>query len=355
MLCSSIALGDKKMDKRQYKEHILKFHDIEESKLHPEFPLKGLHIELSNICNHQCLFCANRKMTRKKGYMDESFLKHILQEAYDEGFRDVGFYANGEPFVSPKLDRYINWAKSIGYSYVYIDTNGGVEFAKINRAIDAGLDSIKFSINGTNPDNYKLIHGKDDFNRVLDNLKKTYDYKKRLNRPLNVYVSIAVTKYIEDTVDQFAEYCRQYCDDLVTNSVIEMGGYIGEELKYLKTQKKGDFNAGMSIPCYLLWNSLFITYEGYATACCADFQNYLVYADLTQTALKDAWNNEAITNLRRDHLQGKIDDLPCLTCVYGKKAEWHPLLEKYASICNTDLFGGYDIKKRVAEYEKLLD
>lgn len=340
------------MDKRQYKDRISDFHDTEGLKLHPEYPLKGLHIELSNVCNHQCLFCANRKMSRKKGFMDEAFLKRILQEAYAEGFCDVGYYANGEPFVSPGLHKYIGWAKQMGYSYVYIDTNGGVEFEKIRQAIDAGLDSIKFSINGTDPDTYKLIHGRDDFSRVMDNLKKTYDYKKSLNRPLNVYVSIAVTRYIENCVDRFADYCRQYCDDLVTNSVIEMGGYIGEELKYLQTQKDMDFNQGMTIPCYLLWNGLFVTYEGYATACCADFQNYLVYADLNNTSIKDAWNNETITNLRRAHLEGKIEGLPCVTCVYGKKTRWHPLVEKYASICTPDIFGGFDIQKRIAEYEK---
>ncbi len=340
------------MDKRQYKERILDFHDTEGLKLYPKYPLKGLHIELSNICNHQCLFCANRKMSRKKGVMEEAFLKRILQEAYGEGFRDVGYYANGEPFMSPELDKYISWAKQMGYSYVYIDTNGGVEFDKIKRAIDAGLDSIKFSINGTDPDNYKLIHGKDDFDKVMDNLKRTYDYKKTLDHPLNVYVSIAVTRYIEDSVDLFAERCREYCDDLVTNSVIEMGGYIGEELKYLQTQKNMDFNQRMTIPCYLLWNSLFITYEGYTTACCADFQNYLIYADLNKTSLKDAWTNEVITNLRKTHLERKIDGLPCVTCAYGKMTKWHPLIKNYAFICNEKIFSGYDIEKRIVEYEK---
>lgn len=343
------------MNERKYVDRISEFHGIDERKLYLEYPLKGMHIELSNICNHQCLFCANRKMTRRKGFIDETFLKKILQEAYNEGFREVGYYANGEPFVSPKLDQYIEWAKQIGYSYVYIDTNGGIEFEKIKRVIDAGLDSIKFSINGTDADNYKLIHGRDDFNRVLDNLKKTYDYKKSLQRSLNVYVSIAVTKYIEDTVEQFADFCRQYCDDLVTNAVIEMGGYIGEELKFLQTEKNMDFNSGMTIPCYLLWNSLFITYEGYATACCADFQNYLVYADLNRTTLKEAWNNEVITNLRQSHLENKIDGLPCVTCAYGKRTQWRPLLKEYASICETDIFSGYDIEKRIAEYEKILD
>ena len=219
------------MSEREYKELISEYHDIDQKKLYPPYPLKGLHIELSNVCNHQCLFCANRKMSRKKGFIDEDFLRRILKEAYEEGFREVGYYANGEPFVSPRLAQYISWAKEIGFTYVYIDTNGGAtEFDKIEEAIDAGLDSIKFSINGTSRENYKLIHGRDDFDRAINNLKKTYSYKKELTRPLNVYVSVCVTRYIEDSLEEFVDYCRQYCDDLVTNSVVEMGGYMTEEL-----------------------------------------------------------------------------------------------------------------------------
>lgn len=33
---------------------------------HPAFPQKNLLIETTNYCNNKCLFCANRKMTRKK-------------------------------------------------------------------------------------------------------------------------------------------------------------------------------------------------------------------------------------------------------------------------------------------------
>ena len=175
------------MSEREYNEKIASFHNIEGLTLMPEYPKNDLRLELSNVCNHTCLFCANRKMTRKKGFMDEGFLRRILQEAYDEGFYGVGFYANGEPFISPHFVEYIRWAKEIGYTYIYIDANGAaVGQEKIKEAIDAGLDSIKFSINGTNRETYELIHGWDDFDRVMENLKYTYQYKKELGRPFNV-------------------------------------------------------------------------------------------------------------------------------------------------------------------------
>lgn len=339
----------------EYKNRIVEYHTIENRDNSVEYPWKGLHIELSNVCNHQCVFCANRKMTRKKGFMDEAFLKRILKEAYDEGFRDVGFYSNGEPFMSKNLKDYIIWAKEIGYEYVYIDTNGGaVEFETIKETLDAGLDSIKFSINGTNKENYKLVHGRDDFDKVMDNLKKTFEYKKNVNNNLKVFVSIAVTRFIEDSYVGFADYCRKYCDEVVVNSVIEMGGYINDEMKLISTTSSSDFANGMTIPCYMIWKGLFVTYEGYLTACCADFQNYFVYADLNKESLRDSWNNEYITKLRKRHLEGDIEGMPCVSCVASKKSIWKPLREEYATICDEKVICGYDIENRIQKYKDVI-
>ena len=43
----------------------------------PEIPEKNFLIELSNICNHKCIFCANKKMSRKKGDINPEFLNRI--------------------------------------------------------------------------------------------------------------------------------------------------------------------------------------------------------------------------------------------------------------------------------------
>lgn len=317
---------------RDYYDRVKVLRNKDSFSLKPQYPVNDLRIELSNVCNHQCIFCANRKMTRKKGFMDEKFLRRILQEAFHEGFRGVGFYSTGEPFMSPNLPLYIRWAKEIGYEYVYITTNGAsVTFDKIKEVIDAGLDSIKFSINGTNRENYILVHGRDDFSQVIQNLKDTYQYKNELERNLNVFVSFAVTKYTESEVDEFIEAYKKYADDIITANVIDMGGYVPEVNAFLLTENRTDFSEGMTIPCYSLWNALIVTWEGYLTACCADFQNYFIYADLNETSLKEAWHCDRITQLRKNHLEGKIEGTPCESCVSKYIGKWEPVSEKWAS------------------------
>lgn len=160
-----------------------------------------------------------------------------------------------------------------------------------------------------------------------------------------------MTKYIEDSLDIFVDYLKKYCDEVLINDVIEMGGYMTEELRRIQPSKKLH-DLSMSIPCYMLWNGLYITYEGYATACCADYQNYFVYADLNKTTIKEAWHNEIITDLRKRHIEGSVDGLPCGTCVYGKKGKWVALMPEYASkiIRNEILIS--DLPEREEEYKK---
>ena len=140
--------------------------------LAPPFPKSNFLMELSNACNHACIFCAHQKMQRKVGKINKELAFDILQQAYDLGTREVGFYATGEPFLVPELPEYIRKAKEIGYTYVYLTSNGSLATPeRIRAVIDAGLDSLKFSINAPERDLYKFIHGRDDFDTVMDHLK----------------------------------------------------------------------------------------------------------------------------------------------------------------------------------------
>ena len=109
--------------------------------LEPPFPTTNFLIETSNACNHACIFCAHQKMKRKIRKIDKNLVFDLLQQAYDLGTREVGFYATGEPFLVPELPDYIKRAKDIGYSYVYLTSNGSVATPeRIRAVVDAGLE-----------------------------------------------------------------------------------------------------------------------------------------------------------------------------------------------------------------------
>ena len=80
--------------------------------------------------------------------------------------RDVGFYVNGDPLLDKRLAMFIKYAKEIGYTYIYITTNGILaNLDRVKKLYEAGLNSIKYSINASNREDYfdnYIIHYKTD-------------------------------------------------------------------------------------------------------------------------------------------------------------------------------------------------
>ncbi len=296
------------------------------------FPERNLLIEVTNRCNNKCIFCYNRNMTRSHGDIDFDLATRVLKECYELGTREVGFYATGEPLLYDKLDILIQEAKNIGYSYVYLTTNGLLaNKEKIEPLLSAGLDSIKFSINAINREDYLFIHGIDAFDIVIKNLKTCKELQKTYNNKL--FVSCILTSYIDYDKKDVEEFFAKYCDTVVVQYVKNQGGLLPQinECLISKNAKKEKFN----IPCSYVFNSITITKEGFMTACCMDFQNFLAYADLNKTSVKKGWNNAIISAVRKRQTCGNVDNTICIACVYGKSDGIQPLVKEFATIFDT--------------------
>lgn len=312
----------------------------------PAFP-RNMLVELTNVCNHRCVFCTNRKMTRPAGHIDEALLFRVLREAFDLGTREVGFYTTGEPFASHGLARYVAEAKRLGYAYVYITTNGALATPERARAMmDAGLDSIKFSINAGTRESYERIHGHDDFERVLRNLAAVSEYRKTLGRPFKIYVSCVLTRQTEGEQASLKALAGPLADDVLFFNAGNQGGLMFEVNEYLTV-------AGADLrrkpPCPMLFNRFHITHEGYLSACCVDYQNYLVVADLNISSLRNAWHNETFVELRRKHLDNALERTLCHNCIYNEGRPVQPLTPQCAVPYEVGAFStGAEIRKRLA-------
>lgn len=298
----------------------------------PDFPKKGMLIEITNLCNDACIFCFNKNMVRKKGFINPKLVDKVLKEAYELGMREVGFYTTGEPLLNKNLENYIYKAKTMGYQYIYITTNGVLaDINRMKKLIENGLDSIKFSINAIDSDEYKFIHGKSDFEKVVTNLKELYNYKLKDNISINIFVSYIKTKYTDKSVEEIKDFFDGICDEVAIMNVENQGGLQPEINDLLLSQFDVEVDTTKKLPCSYPFKSVIVTREGYLTACCLDFQNYLAYADLNKTSLKEAWTNGVIRNLRREQLESNPSNTICSNCVCNSNIQPIPLVKELSS------------------------
>lgn len=295
----------------------------------PPLP-KNLMVELTNACNHACIFCTNPHMQRKIGRLSNDLLFRVMKEARDGGVTDIGFYTTGDPFVHKSLEAFVAEATRLGFDYIYISTNGALATqARAKAVIDAGIKSIKFSINAGGRESYRLIHGKDEWDKVLENLRYIAKYREASGSNFTLFATTVITKPMEHEVDALKELLAPLVDEHVCVPCGSQSGQMGSAQALLGASNYV-YNEGQA-PCALPFNRLHVTCEGYLTLCCVDYQNYLAVADLNELGLMEAWHGDAAVAARRMHLEDRLDGTLCGNCLYGKQDPIEPLDKNLAS------------------------
>lgn len=309
--------------------------DIARRGLTPPFPEK-ISIEINNSCNHRCYFCQNPIMTRQRTVMDDGLVYRVIGEAYEAGIRTISFYSGGEPFLNRNLADYVRRAKAAGFTYVYLSSNGGrVVTPWLEPVLDAGLDSLKFSVNAGDRESYRQVHGLDEFDDVIRNLEFCAAYRARNGRPKKLFVSFVETELNRATFPTLKARVERLVDEVVMYPFVVIGTPLDRRasaakgrptIGYEDTDKTDEWNQKrLKLPCYQLWSYLNVTVEGYLSACCSDYNDDLVVGNLHQSSLLEAWHSVEFQALTRRHMQGRVEGTLCHGCVLQAAEPYEPI------------------------------
>ena len=206
------------------KKHGVRFKALEV----PPFP-KEIFLDLTSFCNHACVFCSNPLITNKKTMQHDMALR-VIKEAYEFGTRDLGMYATGDSFMVKNLHEYVEYAKKgVGYDYLFITTNGALATPeRVKPVLDAGLDSIKFSISAGRRKTFMEIQGRDDFDKVISNLKWISRYREKSGLNFRIYVTMVFTRKTESEVEILRDIVLPYIDEWDPHTLTNQCGNLPE-------------------------------------------------------------------------------------------------------------------------------
>ncbi|WP_232089540.1 radical SAM protein [Helicobacter cinaedi] len=157
---------------------------------------RKINFDICTFCNHACDFCSNPdKRTKKAKTSYADFVKamdNVLQYVETD---ELGLSAKGEVLLNNDLESIISHCKNIyNIPYIYISSNGALmNESRAVSLIESGLDSIKFSINAVDSKNYKKVHNRDDFDRVIQNFSTLLKLKKEKYPYLKLLISSVLT------------------------------------------------------------------------------------------------------------------------------------------------------------------
>ncbi len=288
---------------------------------------KSVKIELTARCNFKCTFCATADKLRHKADMEWDFYVRLLKDLRQAGVEEVGMFYLGESFILDWLPDAIKAAKDEGFPYVFITSNGSLCTPdKVKACMEAGLDSLKFSLNYADEQQFAdIARVKKSFYKVIiENIKAAVAIRDEGGYDCGVYASYinydgdqgrrmkAVVAELEPLLDEVYALPLYSQADLVSVAENEQGWAI-------KGGNPGRFeNMRQPVPCWSLFTEGRVTHDGHMSACCFDHDGRFHMGDLNEMPFMEAWTSDGFQELRRAHLSGDVRDTVCKACVsYG--------------------------------------
>ncbi|MFA5034374.1 MAG: radical SAM/SPASM domain-containing protein [Candidatus Margulisiibacteriota bacterium] len=273
-----------------------------------DFPLH-LDLETSNTCNLRCTMCQIPFGKMESGYMDLELYKKVLSEVKQHFLPSVKFNFRGEPLMHPKIVEFVRLAKEAGVLEVQFNSNGALLTDELSRGlIEAGLDRIKFSVDGVTPEVYNGIRRGTTYDQTIPKIEKFIEIRNSLGRKLpSVQVQMV---YMADNQQEALDYIKFWENKA---NRIGFSRYRSGENRVGEKGRVQKF--GERFPCSQLWQRMVVLWDGTVLMCCGDHHMRSPIGNAKETPLAEIWRGAKLNAIRELHLKHRYDDVAaCVGC-----------------------------------------
>ncbi|MGM0607659.1 MAG: radical SAM protein [Candidatus Muiribacteriota bacterium] len=351
------------------------------------FELDLLQLGITNKCNNKCIMCHQSKdwyNPDSQGYMNFNEARKIIDNLYENKirFKVLHLFWKGEPFCNPDFMPILKYflksnEKTSLFENLYINTNGSLlsgkeeEFIEILNMNPEVKITLNISIDAAYSETYKKIRRTDSLYKIDNSLKKLIYLREKNSLKNPVFVcQIVIQDKNSDDIDDFVNkwktefekynkkvnftyYIKNFEKDTIFFRPLQPETEISRKLwldtlkKYIpdEWQKLNEVHIARihanerkkaDKPCFHLWKTPIIDWNGKITACCGDF-NCQLLNQLSNTKDKffsDIWFGDYMEDLRLKSYFGRYDEMPsiCSSCFMYLEItpEFRHFLEKWA-------------------------
>jgi pyruvate-formate lyase-activating enzyme len=215
------------------------------SEIQELFNLKevDIYLEPTNLCNYQCLFCYHRDHSLKRpiGVMKLDEWKEFLFKIRESSFRFRALYPffSGETFVHPQISDFLEEAGKLKKDKIIthfgIDTNGFLEEEQVKIVSNSPLDSITFSLDSHDIENYGELKYGGDLEFACQAIEQLLKIRK--NKKPVIGLGFLYWKKNHDKLLQFVKFVKERFGITKIYSFQEIEG-LDVELYYEPVEEK---------------------------------------------------------------------------------------------------------------------
>lgn len=294
----------------------LKFKTYQEGLYFPKY----FQVETTRLCNSRCTFCAVDQWDKTTKFMSDELFNKIVDEMsnYKHWIEVVMVQRAGEPLMDKQIIKRVKALHDAGIKIISMSTNVSMlTEQKARDLIEAGLGEIMLSIDSVERSTYEKTRIGLNYDKVIQNIKTLFKVRDELKPNMIVRVR-GVSFYDLEKKEQ-------------RNELIAWEDFWGALKKpqdriYMKRAhnwgNQKDFEDGkfekndwVYHPCILPWSTMHITAMGTVALCPQDYDGKMNIGNINTHTIKEVWNNENWTKIRKLHLDGNRNEISfCQGC-----------------------------------------
>lgn len=292
----------------EYLIYRFKFKLYPKQRILTKFPIHLL-VELTSACNLKCIMCfqSDSSFRTKEyiGHMKFEVLKNVIDQAYKGGTSTISFASRGEPLLYKHFEDALKYVSG-KFLEIKINTNATRLDEDKAHTILKYCDNLLlvFSVDSYESESYAKIRVGGDFNKVINNIRKFQEIKKKFYPNVKVITRLSgVILDEKQNLDQLKHFWHREVDEISLEKAELMFDTYHNPLCKIDSH------------CNYLWENMFVWYDGTCNPCDLDYKSKLKVGNINDSTLSEIWNSEIYNKFRNKHAMGKRAELyPCDRC-----------------------------------------
>jgi len=278
--------------------------------------IKEIHIELTSLCNAECLQCARNVLGEglnpniKLQSLDLEFFKKTFTVDNIKQINKIFFCGNvGDPCATPELLDILKYLKSLKKNLVLgLNTNASLKtpdwFSKLGKILIGPLDYVVFSIDGLADTNH-IYRKNTNFKKIMENARAY------IKTGASAHWDMLVFKHNQHQVKQCKELAKEMGFTWFRSKETDRWDiYPQAHIKPIQTYETVDYTDAIPDCERNRDSSIFIDYTGKVWPCCHMAEAYLnLMGQEKHNDIREFTNDQLMTEY-----QTKLSNQPFYIC-----------------------------------------
>jgi MoaA/NifB/PqqE/SkfB family radical SAM enzyme len=280
-----------------------------------------LHLELTNLCNADCIFCPYQFQERPHQFMSDEVFERAVEEFVRLHGGSVGLTPIvGDALIDPNfLARVRRLRSRPEIDRIFVTTNAILlDRHGVAEVLSSGLTSINISTSGFDEESYRRIYRSTAYRRMRDNVTALVEENARRGNPVNVSIGLRTDRPLSEVLKDadFQPILRHRPQLDFTWWYASAGGRITREA--LPAGMRLRVAPAKTEPCVNLYNGPIVLPDGTVLGCSClaamDAIDDLRIGHILEQPLLDIWTGELMRQIRAQFQSGGCLNHTCAGC-----------------------------------------